>query len=368
MPAEPCAIEWRQPVRTTRFSLIVTAQFSSLLLILTSPAVAANRYVANNGTDSGTCGATAASPCRSITQAIANASAGSQIIVGPGVYGDIDGDGVFTPDSGDETPSGQFMIEVSKKVTIVSRDGAASTVIRFSDAGGTLKFAIAIEADSVTLGKKNKGFTVLGNGTSTCTSAILAGNLSGGVSRTTIEGNITLNCNDGILDLVDTGATIEYNRAAGNAFGIVMAGGSGTMSNNAVSSNGTGIEATGGTYRVTKNAVAGSSDPSGSGMSLDAGDTVTKNSITGSGGAGIITTAAPAVLTANSIFGNGLAAGAAHNCGLNNTSGATITATGNYWGAATGPGADPADATCGDPVTATPAAPAEVKVLVTPIR
>jgi hypothetical protein len=56
------------------------------------------------------------------------------------------------------------------------------------------------------------------------------------------------------------------------------------------------------------------------------------------------------------------------DCGIDNTSGATITATGNYWGAATGPGADPADTTCGDPVTATPAARAEIKVLVPPIR
>jgi hypothetical protein len=31
-------------------------------------------------------------------------------------YGDIDGDGVFTPGSGDETPSGQNMIEINMVV------------------------------------------------------------------------------------------------------------------------------------------------------------------------------------------------------------------------------------------------------------
>lgn len=39
-------------------------------------------YVANNGVDSTHCGARDA-PCRSITQALANAPAGGTIIVGP---------------------------------------------------------------------------------------------------------------------------------------------------------------------------------------------------------------------------------------------------------------------------------------------
>jgi len=72
--------------------------------------------------------------------------------------------------------------------------------------------------------------------------------------------------------------------------------------------------------------------------------------------------------TANSIFGNGLAAGTDHNCGLRNSTGGTIGATGNYWGSSSGPGADPADAVCGDPVTTSPVAASEIKVLVAPLR
>jgi nitrous oxidase accessory protein NosD len=143
--------------------------------------------------------------------------------------------------------------------------------------------------------------------------------------------------------------------------------GTGTASGNVASSNVDGIDATSGTYTITKNAVAGSS---GNGIFLTSATmTVTKNSITGSAGAGIIFNSGTLTsLTANSIFGNGLAAGANHNCGIRNASGGSITATGNYWGASTGPGADPADATCGSPVTAIPAAGSEIKVLVPPIR
>lgn len=39
-------------------------------------------------------------------------------------------------------------------------------------------------------------------------------------------------------------------------------------------------------------------------------------------------------------------AGNRGNCGVQNNTGTTIQATGNYWGAPTGPGPDPADASC----------------------
>lgn len=39
-------------------------------------------------------------------------------------------------------------------------------------------------------------------------------------------------------------------------------------------------------------------------------------------------------ITDNNIFGNG-------SCGLQNNTGALVTASGNFWGAATGPGSDP---------------------------
>jgi len=256
------------------------------------------------------------------------------------------------------------MININKTLTVVSRDGAASTVIRFSDAGATLSLAVEIEANAVTFGTKNKGFTVLGNGTSPCAEAIA----DVGVTGTTVEGNIARNCGFGILDFESGITTIKNNRVSDNTLGILMVGGTGMATTNVASFNGTGMEMISGTYTITKNAVAGSRDPMGFGMFVESGDTVTKNSITGGAGSGIGADSAPTSLTKNSIFGNGLATGANHNCGINNTSGGTITATGNYWGTASGPGSDPADKTCGDPVTAMPAAETEIKVLVPPIR
>ena len=56
-------------------------------------ASAATLLVANNGVDSPTCGP--AEPCRSLARAIANAVAGDTIVVGPGRYGDLNGDGTL---------------------------------------------------------------------------------------------------------------------------------------------------------------------------------------------------------------------------------------------------------------------------------
>ena len=61
---------------------------------ITAIAKAKTLNVANNGVDSATCG-DKNSPCRSLSKAITNASAGGKIIVGPGRYGDLDGDGTF---------------------------------------------------------------------------------------------------------------------------------------------------------------------------------------------------------------------------------------------------------------------------------
>ena len=66
-----------------------------------------------------------------------------------------------------------------------------------------------------------------------------------------------------------------------------------------------------------------------------------------------------ATITDNNIFGNGTTGS---NCGLLNVSGTVLTAPNNFWGAASGPGPDPADAigeACGghpDPTLVDPVA------------
>src|SRR5205085_4849389 len=90
--------------------------------------------VSNHGVDSSTCGA-ATDPCRSISQAIINAPTGAQIVVGPGRYGDLNGDGIFGGDGEEKgTPASCLcMLNIDKRVTLISRDGPLQTVI---DANG----------------------------------------------------------------------------------------------------------------------------------------------------------------------------------------------------------------------------------------
>jgi hypothetical protein len=129
-------------------------------LVLPSQAGATTWKVANNGTDSSSCG-TNANPCRSITQAIANASDGDKIVVGPGNYGDLNGDGILGNSPGEENPGvgSGCMICVNKSVTLISSDGAAETVI---DARlvPNLSETVAIVADNVKFGAAGQGFTV----------------------------------------------------------------------------------------------------------------------------------------------------------------------------------------------------------------
>src|SRR5690349_12628890 len=127
-------------------------------------------YVANNGVDASSCG-TQDHPCRSITKAMANAAAGSIITVGPGIYGDINGDGKFDA-PGEETPQKRSLplppgnvppdiscvVCILKPLQLVSRYGAESTII---DAGGALYNAVEILTQHVTFGDVGHGFTVM---------------------------------------------------------------------------------------------------------------------------------------------------------------------------------------------------------------
>jgi hypothetical protein len=109
---------------------------AAVLLILAPCTQAATLYVANNGVDGPGCGAKE-TPCRSITQAIALAVPEDAIVVGPGRYGDLDGDGTVG-ETGEEigSPGCGCMLSVNKSVKLTSSDGAAATVI---DAGTVAK-------------------------------------------------------------------------------------------------------------------------------------------------------------------------------------------------------------------------------------
>lgn len=161
------------------------------LLALPGAAWGATRHTQVTGADSGTCGA-AASPCRTITQAMANASAGDTIAVGPGQYGSANGDADLS-DAGEESSGvAGKMIVVNKELALVAASGTGSVVLSGSGVTG-ITALVSIESDGVTFGKKGKGFVV-----SNLVSATGAGvAVSPAVSDVTVEGNtfrsITLN-------------------------------------------------------------------------------------------------------------------------------------------------------------------------------
>jgi hypothetical protein len=133
-------------------------------------AAAATLWTSNVGADSGSCG-TSAAPCRSISQAIANASDGDTIWVGPGHYGDVNGDGNFTG-PGDEQPDpngaagyspGPYgcIVCITKALHIYSTDGAALTFIESNAATGPGS-TVMILHDGVDFGAVDHGFTIAG--------------------------------------------------------------------------------------------------------------------------------------------------------------------------------------------------------------
>jgi parallel beta-helix repeat protein len=239
----------------------------------------------------------------------------------------------------------------------VSRDGAGATVI---DAGGEwIENYIAVNAatDGVVFGKSGKGFTVrnaavglyIKNGVAgvrvrgtiaeTCHYGFLVGSLTGGgmAEGTVLKGNIAMS--DGMAGFIvsDQSAVVSGNLAKASSYGFVVAGSSSTVvtKNLAVDNLGYGFLVMAGTTApsFSKNAAIGNTD---AGLF-----------VAGTGNAAIVMK-----IKKNTFFGNG---GRPQyppaNCGLviqnSGQQVLTVNADGNYWGAASGPGGNPADAAGG---------------------
>lgn len=125
--------------------------------------------VTNTGTDSGTCGS-ASSPCRSISQAMENASGGDTVSVGAGIYGNVSGDGSFTH-AGDEHPqlvnrprrtgTDGCIICITKPLKVLSLHGASATII-VGASSQTWPATVQITSPGATFGGVGQGFTVTG--------------------------------------------------------------------------------------------------------------------------------------------------------------------------------------------------------------
>ncbi len=149
-----------------RNSIGVAALLASFLLVGNAAAAGTTWWVANDGLDSGACGARA-TPCRSISQAIENASDGDTIEVGAGHYGNVSGRGDLTG-PGDEHPqmSGDdffpgCIVCITKALHIFSLHGAAVTIV---DAPASTPYTttVLILHDGVLFGRPGNGFTLTG--------------------------------------------------------------------------------------------------------------------------------------------------------------------------------------------------------------
>lgn len=327
------------------FAVIVISLSSIIDLKMASAQIL---HVENYGEDSSICG-TKIDPCRSISHGISNANEGDKILVGPGFYGDINGNGILgeTGEENGEINSGcNCMLKVNKKVTIISTDGPQTTMIDASIGKyyteGSPVVAVQIAASGVVFGKVEHGFT-LTLSLRNSGLAILGPNTSGVI----VEGNISSRNGRG-FSIFGTKNIIRNNIALGNSGpGFDLAGSDNILKRNFAIGGGEGFFVFRGTGHILSDNVA-----TGNliGYTLWAGvDSFTHNSSIGNKQAGIRLNKNISIVDSN-IYGNGDQGGddiiPQINCGLVNASGQHINATNNYWGAAYGPGENPADDIC----------------------
>jgi hypothetical protein len=353
-------------------------------LCMAAAAAAANGagiqiQVANNGLDSATCGSRAA-PCRSIGRGIERAAAGDTVLVGPGKYGDLNEDGLLGG-PGEEVSSGTAAVRVAKPIRVVSSAGAANTVI---DAGGGLWWGVDIDSDGVTFGVAGGGFTLVG--------AQFYGLYCDGQTNVRIGGNTAANSpstgflvsSSGYVEVSDNIA--HHNAGPGFIVASLLESSRVVLKNNQSYLNGAGIvSSTYGRHEIAYNEVSNNlntgiaveftpafvhhnivtGNDNGivvNGYSPDrppsAGPTLYRNSLIGNTRFGVTLMPGPVRtgVKENNFFGNGVSSDEfGKNCGLANFTGETLNAVNSYWGAVTGPGAEPADVACGnDPVTTSP--------------
>ena len=328
--------------------------------------------VETNGIDSADCGGQT-SPCRTIGRALRDARAGDTIVVGPGTYGDVNGDRDFN-DPGDETPDLTLgcVICITKRVQIISLHGAAVTVINGDGSvfdqdrpPPDLRRIVLIGANNVVFGIKDHGFTLtrhtIGVDVQGLRNVRVAGNVAqnldtngfivwnmqgrvevsdntavgttigegfriGGVgdARLIIKDNTVLQSEEGFAVVAASGIEISGNlvRETGTAFAIL--GSDAQVTHNVLFDNLAGFVVHGSGNRIIENVIIGGrATPPSAGIGIGSGtdNRVQRNDIYGHHGDPFNPTA----------------------CGLVNSSGNRVLATDNYWGAPTGPGPDPAD-------------------------
>jgi hypothetical protein len=320
---------------TDRFRCRTTA-FLLVLLGIPATVAATTFYVANTGADTLACGPVPSFPCRSITLAVSHALPGDMVLVGPGFYADdLDDDGIFS-EPGEESPSG---VVITKPLVVISALGASSTFVRHSGD----QEAFDIRVSDVEVGRKNKGFTIR-----TAHHGFTVAGSDGNPTVSRIVGNVIVfeapvpaTITPLGIESVYSRSRIEHNRTLGR--GTACSGYLAFQSSDRIASNtvmgcnsGFGeLSSAGGSY--VRNTVIGTSE------AFLLNGTIAQfsgNVLIGNGSGVRLEGATTATLVGNAFFGQ------RSNCGVQNNTGTTIQAINNWWGAPTGPGPDPADASC----------------------
>lgn len=307
--------------RAFTVTFLIASTLGVMSLAYIPVATARTLYVSSNGLDSTTCGS-GQRPCRSIGQAIHNASAGDEVVVRAGEYGSR------------EIGSPPFAIVVDKELSIASEDGAAATVINVRDTG---RWPVKIFASHVTFGRPGHGFTLAANSVAPF-SGISSDEIA---SDVTIEGNIVTGFGRGI-DVAGNNSAVKHNLVTGNGEGLNIHGNHNTAAGNvAIANFGGGGILVGGTGQIIRQNICNANTFTGIRVAEGTKHQVRRNSAIGNGNEGVsLDFPARATVTGNNLFGT------SSNCGLKNNNNVGIVATGNFWGAASGPGNDPADGVC----------------------
>jgi hypothetical protein len=346
--------------------------------------------VANNGIDSASCGSQT-SPCRSISQGIENATDGDTLVVHPGLYGDLDGDGDLSGPGEEHFNSAEgCAVCITKRLTIVSQRGTPITIINIPRIKSATfppprQIAVEIAASGVTFGAKNAGFTISGDndigifvdqvgnvrvaGNLVLNAPLLFEPLAGSLSvsdnsaigrGTQGQGGFGVSFTGPVAERFEvTSVIVQNNVAVGTGFFID--GDNAQIIGNLVSnSQGDGFDLIGAGLVVKHNSAINN----GIGFTVGAAEPGPPNQIIGNRaignlGPGILVSnsVAPVEVHENDIYGNDVAgfefpgiAPRRFNCGLFRFANAIdgsilqpVNATNNYWGSPKGPGPDPAD-------------------------
>lgn len=212
---------------------------------------------------------------------------------------------------------------------IVSEAGAAATVI---DVAGLADVGVAIEAGGAVFGQRGRGFTVR--------DGLEVGIKVTATSGATIAGNFVTEIPLYGIETGGSGHRLEDNRVSGNSATNIRIDSSATaLARNVAASAVVGIGIVGEGVTLSDDVIAGNA----TGIQILGEATLERVAVLGNSIVGIYVEDSALTLRGGRVVGNGVS----NNCGIVlDQPTASLDASGAWFGAATGPGDDPADAIC----------------------